>query len=118
MVREKSKGIEHIYTTYCTNNKVAWVEEERGLKWPLFPVTRRRASPYLLSAVDDVLGVGQAVDAGPANHRVVSGGGVGHLHGAELEEGLPQGHPAEQHLSVGAEGDIGGGCGESGRSKG
>ena len=46
-------------------------------------------SPYLLSAVDDILGVGQAVDAGPANHRVVSGGGVGHLHGAELEEGLP-----------------------------
>lgn len=39
---------------------------------------------YLLSSVDDVLGVGQAVDARPPDHRVVSWGGVGHLHGTEL----------------------------------
>ena len=39
---------------------------------------------YLLSSVDDVLGVGQAVNARPADHRVVSWGGVGHLHGTEL----------------------------------
>ena len=89
---------------------MAGVKAERGLKGPLFTVTRCCVSLYLLSAVDDVLSVGQAIDAGPANHRVVTGGGVGHLHGAELEEGLPQGHPAEQHLPVGAEGSghIGG----------
>lgn len=50
---------------------------------------------HLLSSVDYILCVGQAVDAGPANHRVMSRGGVGHLHGTELEEGLPQGYTAE-----------------------
>ena len=54
---------------------------------------------YLLSSVDDVLGVGQAVNARPADHRVVSWGGVGHLHGTELQEGLPQSDSTEQHLS-------------------
>lgn len=52
----------------------------------------------LLSPVDDVLSVCQPVDAGSAYNRVVSGGGVGHFHRAELKEGLPQRHPAEQHL--------------------
>lgn len=55
---------------------------------------------HLFSPVDDVLGVGEAVDAGPADDRVVPGGCVCHLHGTELQEGLAQGHPAEQHLSA------------------
>lgn len=53
---------------------------------------------YLLSSVNDVLGVGQPVDTGPSDHRVVPRGGMGHLHGTELQEGLPQGDPTEQHL--------------------
>ena len=55
---------------------------------------------HLFSPVDDVLGVGQAVDAGPPDDGVVPGGGVRHLHGTELQEGLAQRHPTEQHLSA------------------
>lgn len=53
---------------------------------------------YLLSSVDDVLGEGEAVDAGPPRHRVVARWGVGHLHSTELKEGLPEGYAAEQQL--------------------
>lgn len=56
---------------------------------------------YLFSAVDDILGVCQAVDTGTADHRVMSRGSVGHLHGAELQKGLSQCHTTEQHLPVG-----------------
>lgn len=63
-------------------------------------------SVYLLSSVDDVLGVGEPVDAGPPDHRVVSRGGVGHLHGAELQERLPQGDSAEQHLPESPDGGV------------
>lgn len=55
-------------------------------------------SVYLLSSVDDILSVGQTVNAGSSNHRVVSRGGVGHFHGTELKEGLAQSHSAKQHL--------------------
>lgn len=53
---------------------------------------------HLLSSVDDILSIGQTIDAGPANDRVVARGGVGHFHGTELQEGLAQCDSAEQHL--------------------
>lgn len=52
----------------------------------------------LLSSVDDVLCERQAVDAGPARHRVVARWRVSHLHGTELQEGFAQSHPAEQQV--------------------
>lgn len=65
--------------------------ESGGLRDP-------RVSPYLLAPVDDILSIGQPIDAGTSNNRVVTRRGVCHLHSAELEEGFSQGHPAEQHL--------------------
>lgn len=56
---------------------------------------------YLFSAVDHILCVGQAVDTGTADHRVMTRGSVGHLHGAELQKRLSQCHTTEQHLPVG-----------------
>lgn len=52
----------------------------------------------LLSSVDDVLGQSEAVNARPAGNGVVTRWGVSHLHGAELQERLPQSHPAEQQV--------------------
>lgn len=56
---------------------------------------------HLLSSVDDVLRQSQAVDAGPPGDRVVTWWGVSHLHGIELQEGLPQSHSAEQQVPAG-----------------
>lgn len=64
-------------------------------------MTKKREISDLLASVDDVLGVGQAVDAGPPDDRVVPRGRVGHFHGAELQEGFAQGHATEQHLPAG-----------------
>lgn len=52
----------------------------------------------LLASVDDVLSVGQAVDAGPPDDGVVPRRSVGHFHGTELQEGFAQGDTTEQHL--------------------
>lgn len=52
----------------------------------------------LLPSVDDVLCIRQSVDTGPSYNGVVSRGGVGHFHGAELKKRLTQRHSAEQHL--------------------
>lgn len=52
----------------------------------------------LFSSVDDVLGQREAVNAWPAGNRVVARGGVSHLHGAKLQEGFTQSHPAEQQV--------------------
>lgn len=54
---------------------------------------------YLFSSVDDVLGEGEAINAGSARHRVVAWWRVGHLHGAELKEGFAESYAAEQQLS-------------------
>ena len=53
---------------------------------------------YLLAPVDDVLGEWEASHTGPPHHAVVAGGGVGHLHGGELQETLAQGNTAQQQL--------------------
>ena len=53
---------------------------------------------HLLPSVDDILCVRQSVDARSSYNRVVTWGGVGHFHGAELKEGLAQCYSAEQHL--------------------
>lgn len=57
-----------------------------------------REGLYLLSSVDDVLCECEAVDAGSAWHRVVTWWRVGHFHGTELKEGLPESYTAEQQL--------------------
>lgn len=57
-----------------------------------------RRQLHLLASVDDVFCIGQPVYAWPPDHRMVSRGGVGHFHGAELQEGLPKSDSAEQHL--------------------
>lgn len=53
---------------------------------------------HLLPSVDDILCVRQSVDTRSSYNRVVTRGGVGHFHGAELKEGLAQCYSAEQHL--------------------
>ena len=53
----------------------------------------------LFPAVDDVLGVVEPPLGRPPCHRVVPRGGVGHLHGRELQEGLAQSHSTQQQLS-------------------
>lgn len=54
----------------------------------------------LFPSVDDILRICQSINTGSTDHRVVSRGSVGHLHSTELQEGLAQSDPAEQHLPV------------------
>lgn len=56
---------------------------------------------HLLAAVDDVFREGESPDGRAADDRVVSGRRVRHLHRAELQERLAQGHPTQNELSVG-----------------
>ncbi len=55
-------------------------------------------SIHLLPPVDDVLREVEPPDRGPPHDRVVSWRGVGHLHGAELEEALAEGDAAQEQL--------------------
>lgn len=52
----------------------------------------------LFASVDDILCVGQAIDAWPTDDRVVPWRSMGHFHCAELQEGFAQGNATEQHL--------------------
>lgn len=53
---------------------------------------------FLTCSVDDVLGQSEAVNARPAGDGVVTRRRMSHLHGAELQEGFTQSHPAEQQV--------------------
>lgn len=55
---------------------------------------------YLFPPVDDVLGEGETALRRPARHRVVAGGGVRHLHGAQQHEGAAEADAAQQQLAV------------------
>lgn len=55
---------------------------------------------HLLSPVDHVFGVGEAAGRGTPYNGVMTGWGVSHLHGAELEEALSQADAAEEELSM------------------
>lgn len=80
------------------HEKLIWGASSQPMNDLETGTSTKRVNTDLLASVDDVLGVGQAVDAGPPDDWVVPRRSMGHFHGAELQEGFAQGHATEQHL--------------------
>ena len=55
---------------------------------------------HLLAPVDDILREGESSHAGPADHAVVAGRRVSHLHRRKLEETFSKSNATQKQLSA------------------